>query len=949
VSTPPTTGNIYDAAVQKLREGDRPPAFAEGFSSNRTLWEATDLVVDLDAAFKKALDNQAEGLQVFADRVLVPKGFARTLGDRPYRLTVIARHMEAEDDSAVLRLKDSGRDAETRARLLLGGLSGRLKVSPSDGGTGAQSTEVTPSPDLRYAAFALRKPDGPPEGRATLVPEATAIQLELLDEGKPLHRLLTASYRLAVELIGEGRRDTAGLRLARSILVWLSRWATYPSVDLIPVFEAAHSLLRTLPSPHDTGHLLTYSVPARTPAGYLARARDQKELAALYENSLKFDSLGADLRTVTAQVITSWSRRDGTDLVELDERIKRGAERVEKAQEAVQEAARDLDQQKFYLNLDQNDLELQSKLDQIDKIVSATFEVASGVLQLGIGVASACFGNPTAMASGVRALNPVPLFQMVKNANHASTLEKGLKTFLAWEFAGLIPGYLKNFQDLDPKHREAFVDAVKTAFTNIAALTKSVTALVNSARGSQPETGVNKTEVGALVSKMATATDPNRAKADWDSFLADVRHPLDKIVNDPKAAGGVKDAAGKYRATVEKIAIYGRLMAEQQAVLAEAVCELGNLLLRKAAVAEKRSELERLTSTLQDDQARLDRLQQQAAIRLRDVGQAFAATMEGFRSACFYESLGWPAVVTSLPGNAREMQEACGKMAEALTEVDRVAKSRGQIKSTTIEFDGKDILDGLRKTGEAKIEIRVGHAREFKDYDLVRIESLRPWLVGATTKDGKTPIHVKLSSAALFSDRRSDDTVDFSGQPCTITFKYGADNKPVFEDSFQEIQPTPFSTWTVRIMNEKNDVNLGYDLQLMSWGDGSNVPTSGQDLVIAGTDNFGLLHIRTFDAAGARTDTFETRDNRGASHFVSADASGKALSDKLESNLSTTQAGAIATLKHHLPVLLPPHVLSEAERDQVLSQATLITDPTRNLAGRMTTLKLELVGRAKAR
>src|SRR5262249_50289282 len=56
----------------------------------------------------------------------------------------------------------------------------------------------------------------------------------------------------------------------------------------------------------------------------------------------------------------------------------------------------------------------------------------------------------------------------------------------------------------------------------------------------------------------------------------------------------------------------------------------------------------------------------------------------------------------------------------------------------------------------------------------------------------------------------------------------------------------------------------------------------------------------------------------------SADASGKVRSDESESKLTTTQAGAISTLKQQLPGLLPPHVLSGAERDRVLGKVTSI-------------------------
>jgi hypothetical protein len=91
----------------------------------------------------------------------------------------------------------------------------------------------------------------------------------------------------------------------------------------------------------------------------------------------------------------------------------------------------------------------------------------------------------------------------------------------------------------------------------------------------------------------------------------------------------------------------------------------------------------------------------------------------------------------------------------------------------------------------------------------------------------------------------------------------------------------------------------------MSWGDGNGVPTSGIDLVIVGTDNNNRLHIQVFDSNGNRvTDTDETR-------------------------LPPAQAQAISTLKRQLPGLLPPHVLTDAERAQVLEAATSIVGQTR--------------------
>jgi len=95
-----------------------------------------------------------------------------------------------------------------------------------------------------------------------------------------------------------------------------------------------------------------------------------------------------------------------------------------------------------------------------------------------------------------------------------------------------------------------------------------------------------------------------------------------------------------------------------------------------------------------------------------------------------------------------------------------------------------------------------------------------------------------------------------------------------------------------------------FDLQLMSWGDGSGVPTSGNNLVIVGIDSNDLLHIRIYDAAGNR------------------------ITDTDEAKLPAAQAAAIATLKQRLPGLLPPHVLTDAEKAQVIGEATSIVGQT---------------------
>src|SRR5262249_550607 len=64
----------------------------------------------------------------------------------------------------------------------------------------------------------------------------------------------------------------------------------------------------------------------------------------------------------------------------------------------------------------------------------------------------------------------------------------------------------------------------------------------------------------------------------------------------------------------------------------------------------------------------------------------------------------------------------------------------------------------------------------------------------------------------------------------------------------------------------------GFDVRLMSWGNGSGVPTSGSDRIIVGTDTNGLLHIRSFDSGGFRSEFLEVNDTSRALQIQTMDA-----------------------------------------------------------------------------
>jgi hypothetical protein len=92
----------------------------------------------------------------------------------------------------------------------------------------------------------------------------------------------------------------------------------------------------------------------------------------------------------------------------------------------------------------------------------------------------------------------------------------------------------------------------------------------------------------------------------------------------------------------------------------------------------------------------------------------------------------------------------------------------------------------------------------------------------------------------------------------------------------------------------------GFDLRLVSWGDGSSVPKTRNKLVVIGIDHKGLLHIRIFDAGGKR------------------------VMDTDETELSSAHAVEILTLKQQLSGLSPPQELTGARKARVMRKVILL-------------------------
>jgi hypothetical protein len=106
--------------------------------------------------------------------------------------------------------------------------------------------------------------------------------------------------------------------------------------------------------------------------------------------------------------------------------------------------------------------------------------------------------------------------------------------------------------------------------------------------------------------------------------------------------------------------------------------------------------------------------------------------------------------------------------------------------------------------------------------------------------------------------------------------------------------------WPVRF------VEMGFDLELVCWGDASTVRTSAKSLVIVGTDYRGLIRVRIFDHDRKCTDWVEQPE--------------------MHANAISSLKQKISSLKQKITGLLPrKDRLTSAEKKQVISEAISIS------------------------
>ncbi|MBK8047182.1 MAG: hypothetical protein IPK16_08715 [Anaerolineales bacterium] len=786
----------YGAVLNTLRAQDRLSSItAPAYSNVSKHWVAADYVVDLGKAYQDAQSNGARSLEVFADTVTIPDKFVAVLGSGSLVvLSIISRDVQLQGSPAVTELIDAATAPRSPAvRVLADTIKGDLQVQLTPKAGGSTSTAPIEAADgqLLFCGYTIQ--DG------ALVKTAGGLPLDMLSVGEPLYQVLVGSFDLAAGALIDNA-NTGNLELGRAVLRWLSRWSTYPTSDLAQLCRAATALGQLLPTAGDDGQFV-HAIPTLAADACFAVFKSQIDVAEKYELDQSFQDIHADFRQVVGKVVGAWIQRDHEDATALQNEIDAANAIVAATQKALKQAAADLADRKLEFALEGIELNTEIKLDRINKIVKATFDIVKAVVEIGIGIAMIVVGDPAGLAGAAADIGEIKgTAQMIATVD-APIAEKAKNMFQLFYTEPLARIAKGVWQD-----RELLAKGFKVAAPGAVSAYEAATIL---SKIELPLDDLNKvqetmTQVGELIDSTVNVPNPVTSKAIWDSFEAEAVNQLDAIIGDKDSAKAVTEAALKYKTAVQKVAIYGRAQSEQQALLAQATRSLGTLIIEQGALIQKKAALTTLTQDLSRQEEMLQILQDSRANRLRDLRRAAYVSLSNFRAAYFYENLAWPDGSVALASSVNDLKEQAAAATLALEKRTKNLRSPHAEKV----FDQPELLNEIRERLGTTITFPLT-GDKFAEDQRVRLSEVYVWLDGVKAIDPATPITVELQ-AAQFRDRSvSEHGFAFAAaQPVRIRFAYRDKRHIESKDLMGAVPPTPFATWSLHVHNKAEELDF---------------------------------------------------------------------------------------------------------------------------------------------
>jgi hypothetical protein len=737
-----------------------------------------DLVVDLGEVRDRAVAAGARVVSVFADVVHMPADADWTLVDRG--LLLHTRRLVATTGRTI-HLDTRAGHQDARISIVATEIEGPLAITVSTDDVEASSVDLS-----SFAGLGVRiwVSDGAVQRAAVarLADEDFAV-------GAPLWMSLATGFQVATLLVDSQPGTAAGI--ANWVQAATANCPAALDLHLQALSLGAGILARTSSVPF---------VPLLSRETYKQVVSSLTEAVVLYEGHLRDlhrDATDAHARVAAAKNLQAQYAAalayDSQLLAQAQDNVAAAAEATTTARQrfAVQSTAVDIERVTLKTGIEL--WKHQMILDAITSFGTALITFVASIAAMAIGDEAAAPAAGGAITSAAKAAKEVTDIGAAVEGFDAQIMGGGL--------LDLVAQMTKLWKVVDSfKKLTEFLDHTAGLLTTIIPLTSDLSA------------------VGGFDHFSLPSFDDISADAEWEAF---------RVTSGGALAGMIKlgiDGAEQYHEALDKLVIYGKSLTAAQAAYLTSMQELagrvGQLVMHQKLEAAITSEIVGLANSAQVD----DTLATMLALRGLGLRQSLYLAKEGYSAAYRYWAMRPSQVTLSIAAPAEDLQADVATLdsdwANALTTFGTTRlQDFGSPASVTVEVDDPRVLDLLRSTMSAQIEVGLDDDA-FHAFDRVRVGAMRVWLYGATHQ---RDVSILVSSSGDYCDRYHGHDARFVAEPLTYAFAYAGDAgdetrirvmaAPAHETGAAYFQPTPFTQWRIELPARDN---AGLDLSGLS-------------------------------------------------------------------------------------------------------------------------------------
>ena len=531
-------------------------------------------------------------------------------------------------------------------------------------------------------------------------------------------------------------------------------------------------------------------VPPLAKSLYDGLIRDLQGAAADYE--AQFDRASTSLLELdSAEAFVAATQQNVADRAAIGQRL------VAEAQKTVDDATTLLDQNTNQVDgltringtLDKALLAFQSGAADYEreKKSEATLAIATASLEIGASLGAMAAGDEAGAAGAVESAEGVE-----KAAEEVSKIKKLIET-------------IKKIAEMVSKLK-AVVDALKTAKD-----------AVDNYRAIAPKAA----ELGKGISRPGAGTDGVLDAAYWDVFRLGVEDILSPLV-------GEIDGADKYLSALRQLSIYGKAVTANRMALIAAQQNLLKLTLDTEV--EDRME-QRLTTIVATDKDRIASLRSARALLYQDLLRVKGRVliyMDALTSAYRYWAVEPDIPIDCVPylsDSVASLREKLARLSELGVQKMAAFDPTPEPMQVTLVLDDADFIARLRRDRRASITISPDNpafllrddpapGQEPGRFERVRLLGERVYLNPEAVPDRDMVVKLTLRTNGHYTDSfRGAGPFEYMATDAAHVFEYTqgkdapiADARPA--DGLAVFHPTPFTTWTIDILNAADALDL---------------------------------------------------------------------------------------------------------------------------------------------